>query len=132
MKDLAGLPYILGIEATFHNGTFHLSQQKFIVDVLKRHFMDGVKPLSTPCTIGSKLSNSTGHPMEDPSLYRRAIDALQYLTVARPDIQYAVNQACKFQHAPPDVHWTADKKFLDMLNILLLMVSLFRLFEHFP
>jgi magnesium-transporting ATPase (P-type) len=40
----------------------------------------------------------------DPSQYCRLAVALQYLTLTRPDIAYAVQQVCLFMHDPREVH----------------------------
>ena len=52
------------------------------------------KPCSTPVPAGSKLSLHDGDTLSDPSLYRQIVGSFQYLTMTRPDITYAVNQAC--------------------------------------
>jgi histone deacetylase 1/2 len=38
------------------------------------------------------------------------VGALQYLTLTRPDISYAVNKVCQYLHAPSTIHWTATKR----------------------
>jgi hypothetical protein len=40
------------------------------------------------------------------------IGALQYLTIARPDLAFAVNKVCQYLHAPADQHWAAIKRIL--------------------
>ncbi|KAJ8627364.1 hypothetical protein MRB53_020671 [Persea americana] len=50
--------------------------------------MDGAKPYSSLVINGSKLSILDGDPLPDPSEYRNAIGALQYLTWTRPDIAF--------------------------------------------
>jgi hypothetical protein len=57
-------------------------------------------PLSTPVETRSKPSLHDGAPFHDPSLYRSLAGALQYLTLTRPDISFAVQQVCLFMHAP--------------------------------
>jgi hypothetical protein len=40
------------------------------------------------------------------------VGALQYLTLIRSDISYAVNKVRQYLHAPTTVHWTAAKRIL--------------------
>jgi hypothetical protein len=70
----------------------HLSQSKYIADILCRTRMFGAKPTTSPCSFGSKLSKHDGELLADPSEYRQVVEALQYCTLTCPDISYAVNQ----------------------------------------
>jgi histone deacetylase 1/2 len=40
------------------------------------------------------------------------VGALQYLTLTRPDLSYAVNKVCQYLHAPTTLHWTAAKRIM--------------------
>ena len=53
-----------------------------------------------------------GSPFSDPTLYRSLIGALQYLTITRPNIAYAVNSVSQFLHAPTADHFLAVKRIL--------------------
>jgi hypothetical protein len=48
--------------------------------------------------------------------YRSIVGALQYLTLTRPDISFAVNKVCQFLHSPTTVHWTVVKRIMRYLN----------------
>ena len=65
----------------------------------------------TPVDTSSKLSSS-GDPFSDPTLYRSITGALQYLTLTRPDISYAVQQACLYMHDPRLPHYNHVKRVL--------------------
>jgi histone deacetylase 1/2 len=54
--------------------------------------------------------------LNDPTEYHQVIGALQYCTLTRPDISYAVNQLCQFMHAPREPHWIATKRVLRYLK----------------
>ena len=94
MKDLGPIHYFLGIEVCRSNDSLFLSQTKYAIDLLRKFKMDRAKPYSSLVINGSKLSILDGDPLPDPSEYRNAIGALQYLTWTRPDIAFAVNQVC--------------------------------------
>nr|XP_020181823.1 uncharacterized mitochondrial protein AtMg00810-like [Aegilops tauschii subsp. strangulata] len=70
------------------------------------------KPAATPIDTKAKLSATDGSPASDAAFYRSIIGALQYLTLTRPEIQYAVQQVCPHMHAPRDVHWAVVKRIL--------------------
>ncbi|KAM1479039.1 hypothetical protein ACFX2I_026387 [Malus domestica] len=112
MKDLGPLHYFLGVEVTYFHNNMHLDQSKYALDLLKRtKFMDA-KPISTPVPCGQKLSAWDGETHSDPQTYRSVVGALQYLTITRPDLSYAVNQVCQFMHSPKTTHWLAVKRIL--------------------
>lgn len=69
-------------------------------------------PCLTPIDTKSKLSASEGTPVQDPTEYRRLAGALQYLTLTRPDLTYAVQQACLFMHDPREPHLNLIKRIL--------------------
>ncbi|CAN1184716.1 Retrovirus-related Pol polyprotein from transposon RE2, partial [Linum perenne] len=53
-----------------------------------------------------------GEPFHDPKLYRQTVGALQYVTITRPDITFAVNRVCQYMHSPTVQHWQAVKRIL--------------------
>jgi len=54
--------------------------------------------------------------MEEPSLYRSTVGSLQYLSLTRPDLAFAVNRVCQFMHRPTKLHWQAVKRTLRYLK----------------
>ena len=112
MKDLGPVHFFLGIQVQRTVTGFFMSQAQYAEDVLDRAGMATCTPASTPIDVKGKLSSSTGQPVTDPTLYRSIVGALQYLTLTRPDITYAVQQACLHMHDPRDVHWTLVKRIL--------------------
>ena len=116
LKDLGPLHYFLGIEVHRTATGFHLSQQKYITDLLIQASMTESKPHSTPMTASSPISLHDGSPLVDGTMYRSLVGALQYCTMTRPDISFAVNRICQFMHSPTDVHWQAIKRVLRYLK----------------
>lgn len=74
------------------------------------------KPVSTPIDTQSKLFAHDGCLLDNPTLYRSLAGALQYLTLTRPDLSYAVQQVCLFMHAPRDSHMQLVKRILRYLR----------------
>ncbi|XP_065633421.1 uncharacterized mitochondrial protein AtMg00240-like [Quercus suber] len=57
-----------------------------------------------------------GKPLSNPSLYRRLVDSLVYLTVTRPDISYAVHKVSQYLSAPRSTHYAAVLRILRSLK----------------
>ncbi|XP_066317652.1 uncharacterized mitochondrial protein AtMg00810-like [Miscanthus floridulus] len=114
LKDLGDLHYFLGIEVKRNQEGLVLSQQKYASDILSRAGMSNCKSIDTPLATSEKLSLTDGDKLgtEDSTKYHSMVGALQYLTLTRPDICYAVNKVCQFLHAPTMVHWSAVKRIL--------------------
>ena len=62
--------------------------------------------------INLKLTSDEGGPLTDPTLYRRLIGKLLYLTITQPDITYVVNQLSQFLSAPRIPHFKAAMRVL--------------------
>ena len=116
MKDLGTLHYFLGVEVNYYGTAMHLCQSKYALDLLSRTKFTEAKPISTPVSSGQKLSAHGGELYDKPEVYRSVVGALQYLTITRPDLSYAVNQVCQFMHAPQTTHWMAVKRILRYLK----------------
>lgn len=91
MKDLGALNYFLGIEVLYGSGGLYLTQTKYTMELLQRTKFLDAKPFLTPAQTGQRLSLYDGDPLPDVTEYRSVVGALQYLTITRPDIAFAVN-----------------------------------------
>jgi hypothetical protein len=78
--------------------------------------MTGAKTVSTPMATYPVLSKIGGECMSDPLLYHSIVGALQYATITRPDIAFAVNKISQFMHNPTTLHWAAVKRTLRYLK----------------
>ncbi|CAM8884320.1 unnamed protein product [Rhodiola kirilowii] len=76
--------------------------------------MENCKSTTTPLSVTEKLSRDVGCPLDsnDALKYRSMVGGLQYLTLTRPDISFAVNKVCQYLSNPTDVHWEAVKRIL--------------------
>jgi hypothetical protein len=112
LKDLGDLHYFLGVSVKRSRDGFFLSQGKYADELLERANMTSCRPSSTPIDTSAKVSASSGIPVSDASEYHSLVGGLQYLTITRPDITYAVQQACLHMHAPMDCHLAIVKRIL--------------------
>jgi len=119
MKDLGDLHLFLGIEAKRTSTALVLTQTKYTSDLLTRTHMQDSKTCPTPLASGSKLSAYDGAPLSDATEYRSIVGALQYFTLTRPDICYAINQVCQFMHVFITVLLRAVKRILRYLKVSL-------------
>ncbi|XP_030441665.1 uncharacterized mitochondrial protein AtMg00810-like [Syzygium oleosum] len=116
IKDLGLLHFFLGIEAVPHSNGLLLYQGRYIDDLLHRAGMSECKPVQTPMATTTKPSEKGGGLMSNPTLYRSIVGALQYVTLTRPNLSFAVNKICQFMHAPTEDHWQMVKRILHYLK----------------
>lgn len=113
LKQLGNLDYFLGIECThIASGALHLSQAKYIRDLLHRAGMDDCKGISTPLPANLKLSRSGADYFDNPLLHRSIVGALQYATITRPELGYSINKIFQFMSQTLISHWTTVKRIL--------------------
>ena len=119
LKDLGLLAYFLGVEVCYTDHGMHLSQTKYIKDLLSRALMQDCKGTDTPFSTGLKLERQVKGPLgqefENPTLYRSLVGDLQYLVLTRPDIAYSVHKLSQYLSSPTIQHWLACKKVLRYL-----------------
>ncbi|KAL8166907.1 hypothetical protein V2J09_008406 [Rumex salicifolius] len=78
--------------------------------------MTDCKPVSTPLNASTRLTRNSGTILASPTEYRMLLGSLQYLSLTRPDVAFAVNKLSQFMHSPTTDHWAALKRLLRFLN----------------
>ncbi|GAV57470.1 hypothetical protein CFOL_v3_01007 [Cephalotus follicularis] len=96
----------MGIEAIPHPRGIILSQRRYITDLISRATMTTCKPLKTPIAASC----------QDPIKFRSIVGAVQYVTLTRPDISFAVNKVCQYMHTPTEAHWFMVKRIVRYLH----------------
>lgn len=46
----------------------------------------------------------------EAATHRSIVGGLQYFTVTRPGLSFAVNRVCQYLHSPTTIHWSTVKK----------------------
>ncbi|GJZ45498.1 putative RNA-directed DNA polymerase [Tanacetum coccineum] len=116
LKDLGPLNYFLGIEIVPHVSGILLSQKKYILELLQSVGLSNCNPVSSPMVTWSSLSLDDSIVFSNPVKYRQVVGSLQYVTLSRPNIAFAVNKVCQYMHAPTENHWSAVKRILRYLH----------------
>jgi hypothetical protein len=80
--------------------------------------MDRCKAISTHMSSTEKLYR--GHDTllkdEEQFRYRSIVSGLQYLTMTRSDLAFAVNRVCQYIQSPRDAHWASVKRILRFIK----------------
>lgn len=116
IKNLGTPHYFLGIEIIPTTKGLFLSQHRYIRDLIEKHNMTGAKPSSTPLCTSTSLHLHDGTATVDSSLFRSIIGALQYVTLTRPDVSFAINKLSQFMHKPTQTHMQQLKRVLRYLK----------------
>lgn len=79
---------------------------KYVKDLLAKINMLEVKGINTLMFSSCNLDKHGDDKMSDPFIYRSLLEALQYVTLTRVDIEFCVNRVCQYLTNPLDSHWT--------------------------
>ncbi|CAL8153012.1 unnamed protein product [Prunus armeniaca] len=112
LKTLARCTTFLGLQVLHHNGCLHVHQLKYAVNLLRKHNLHHRKPVSMPLAAKVSLSHLDGSPLASPIEFWEIVGSLQYLTLTRPNIAYAVNTVTQFMSSPHAPHLIAAKRIL--------------------
>jgi hypothetical protein len=86
----------LGIEVARSQTGINLSQRKYVLDLLKETGLLGAHLVDIPMDHNQKFVKDEGELFEDPGRYRRLVGKLNYLTITRLDLSYAVSVIRQF------------------------------------
>lgn len=112
MKNLGDIHYFLGIQAQSHDTGLFLNQTTYAQEILYEAGMASTNPIPTPLPIRLDAAFKDTTLFPDPTYFRSIAGKLQYLTLTRPDIQFAVNFVCQRMHSPTMSDFSLLKRIL--------------------
>jgi len=102
---LGKLNSFLRVEVARSKKGINLSPRKYVLDILEETGLLGARPVDTPMDPNHKLLRDEGHLFPDSSRYHQLVGKLNYLTITRLDISYAVSVVSQFVEALKLSHW---------------------------
>lgn len=131
IKDLGSINFFLAIEVLKGEKGVILTQRKFTTDLLKEFNCLDSSATICPLETNLKLHQHEGKHLQDPSVYRRLVGKLNFLTHTRPDIAYTVQYLSQFMQDPREPHMLAVMHTLKYLNGFPTQGLLFNFSEDF-
>jgi len=116
MKDLGKLEYFLGIEVAYSRQGIFISQNKYILDLLKETGMLGCKTTGVPIEQNHRIGNDEENPKVEKTQYQRLLGKLIYLSHTRPDTTYAISVVSKFKHDSRERHLQTVNRIIQYLK----------------
>ncbi|GKE86618.1 putative ribonuclease H-like domain-containing protein, partial [Tanacetum coccineum] len=116
MSSIGELTFFLRLQVQQKKDEIFISQDKYVVDILKKFDFITVKIASTPKETTKALIKDEEAENVDVHLYRLMIGSLMYLTTSRPDIMFVVCACARFQVTPKTSHLHAVKRIFRYLK----------------
>jgi len=107
IKDLGPIHYFLGTEVLHNADGLILTQRKFVKELLQEFRNPQAAPVTCPLDITTKLTADGGEPLSSPTLYKKIVGKLNFLTNTRPDLAFAVQHLSQFMQQPQVPHYNA-------------------------
>ncbi|MCO5603108.1 hypothetical protein L7F22_057253 [Adiantum nelumboides] len=123
MTDMGHLHYCLGIQVLQDpfKGFIRISQESYILSLLKKFNMSACKGVETPLPTSLKLKQSESPSAlaaaMEPFLYSNILGGVRYLvTCTRSDICFAANLLSRYMKAPGLIHIQYMKRLMRYLQ----------------
>ena len=116
MKDLGPLTRFLGLEVHTDSTGIFLNQHKYTQDLITLVGLQDTSSSNTPLEVNTKYRSKEGDLLPDPTIFRQLLGILNYLTITRPNISFAVQQVSQFMHTPRHLHLVVIRRIIKYLR----------------
>ncbi|GJY57108.1 putative ribonuclease H-like domain-containing protein, partial [Tanacetum coccineum] len=110
MSSMGELTFFLGLQVQQKKDGIFISQDKCVVEILKKFGFTEFKTASTPMETKKPLLKDKDGEEVDVHMYRSMIGSLMYLTSSRPDIMFVVCAFARYQVNPKVSHLHVVKR----------------------
>ncbi|GKD92508.1 hypothetical protein Tco_1372345, partial [Tanacetum coccineum] len=110
------LTFFLGLQVKQKEDGIFISQDKYVIKILKKFGFTDVNTANTPIETQKLLLKDEDGEEVYVHLYRSMIGSLMYLTSLRPDIMFAVYVCARYQVNPKVSHLYAMKRIFRYLK----------------
>ncbi|GJZ71460.1 putative ribonuclease H-like domain-containing protein [Tanacetum coccineum] len=116
MSSMGELTFFLGLQVQQKKDGIFISQDKYVVNILKKYDFINVKTTSTPTETNKALIKDEDAKNVDVHLYRSMIASLTYLIASMPNIMFAVCACARFKVTPKTSHIHVVKRIFRYLK----------------
>ncbi|GJV43790.1 putative ribonuclease H-like domain-containing protein [Tanacetum coccineum] len=109
ISSMGELTFFLGLQVKQKEDGIFISQDKYVIEILKKFGFTDVKTASTSMETHKPLLKDADGEDVDEHLYRSMIGSLMYLTSSRPNIMFVVCACARYQVNPKVLHLHAVK-----------------------
>lgn len=116
MTNLGILKYFLEIEVKKMDDDIFISQEKYAHHILESFRMLNNKVAPPPTMVGIKLSKEDCSSSMNPTMFKKFVRSLMYLTTTSPGIMHAQSLIPRFMETPKDTHWKENMRILSYVK----------------
>ncbi|GJU07167.1 putative ribonuclease H-like domain-containing protein [Tanacetum coccineum] len=116
MSSMGEFTFFLGLQVQQKKDGIFISQDRYVVEILKKFGFTEFKTASTPTEIQKPLLKDEDSEEVNVHMYRSMIGSLMYLTSSRPHIMFAVCACARYQVNPKVLHLHAMKRIFRYLK----------------
>ncbi|XP_019224515.1 PREDICTED: uncharacterized protein LOC109206178 [Nicotiana attenuata] len=93
-----------------------MTKHKYTQELIALAGLQESSSVDTPLELNVKYHRDEGDLLPDPTLFQQLVGSLNYLTITRPDISFAVQQVSQYTQTPRHLHLVAVRRIIRYLS----------------